>query len=265
MYSTKRSLNLPESELVISIKELISNEGTLIGRALNLLASNIGKIIQGSSSFTAGTVNIVMGFILAIYLLGDKKMVLEWIQKGIQLVAKDRHYNNFSTVGHRFNSIFAKYIACELIDALIVGVVNYIAMSIFRMPYAMVVSVVVGVANLVPTFGPIVGAAIGIIILLLANPIKALWFLVLTIILQIIDAYYVKPKIFGDVLNVPGILIMFAIIIFGRIFGMVGIFLSIPLAAIIVYIIQEYIVPRLEARKAKREVSLLEQEDGILK
>jgi predicted PurR-regulated permease PerM len=115
--------------------------------------------------------------------------------------------------------------------------------------------VVVGVANLVPTFGPIVGALIGALVLLLANPVNALWFVIFTIVLQIVDGYWIKPRLFGDALNVSGVLILISIIVFGRIFGIIGIFLSIPLAAIIVYIIQEFVVPKIEKKKGLRDAS----------
>ena len=247
------SIHAPDSDLIASLKNLISNEGDLLGRALNLLMNNIGNIIKGSTNFTAGTANSVIGFITAIYFLADKERVIAWLQRVIQLVTKNRHYDNATIVGQRFNSIFTKYIFCELIDAAIVGVVNYIFMLITGMPYAIMVSAFVAITNLVPTFGPIVGAAIGILILLLTNPINALWFLIFTIILQTIDGYIIKPKLFGDVLNVPGIVILIAIIVFGRLFGIVGIFIAIPLAAIIIYILQQFIFPRMEKRKAIRE------------
>ncbi len=242
-------------DLVAKIKEWISSEGGLLSKALELLMKNIGTIISKSSSFTTGTMNWGIGFIMAIYFLADKEKVLGWFRRFLQLVTREDYYNNVTSVGIRFNNIFAKFITVELIDALIVGVINYIFMLALNMPYALVISVVVGVTNLVPTFGPIVGAAIGCLILLLANPINALWFLIFTIILQTVDGYWIKPRMFGEVLNVPGILILISIIIFGRLLGIVGIFLAIPLAAIIVYILEEYAVPRIEAHKKKKSHS----------
>ena len=243
------SINLPNSDLIDSIKELISNEGNLISRGVQFLLDNVSAIIQRSSNFTRGTVDTVIGFILAIYFLSGKQKLKSWIKQGLWLLCKEKHYENVINIGKRFNSIFAKYITCELIDAIIVGVVNYIFMLILNMPYSIMVSIVVGVANLVPTFGPIVGAVIGGLVLLLANPINALWFIIFTIILQTIDGYWIKPRLFGDVLNVSGVLILISIIVFGRIFGVIGIFLSIPLAALILYIVQEFLVPKLDRRK----------------
>ena len=240
-------------ELVENIKGWISSEGGLLSRALTLLLNNIGTIISKSSSFTAGTMNWGIGFILAIYFLADKSRVLNWFKIFLRLMTREEYYNNVTAVGVRFNNIFAKFITVELIDALIVGVVNYIFMLALGMPYAIIVSVVVGVANLVPTFGPIVGAVIGAVILLLANPINALWFIIFTIVLQTVDGYWIKPRMFGDVLRVPGVVILISIIIFGRLIGVVGLFLAIPLAAIIVYLLDEYAVPRLEAHKKRKD------------
>ena len=263
------SLNLPPGELVDTIQDLINNEGKLLSRALELLVGNIGSIGQRASTITADTVNVGIGFILAIYFLCDKQKMLEWLRNLLKLLVKEEPYNRFLEVGSKFNVIFARYIGCELIDALIVGIVNYIFMTICGMPYAILVSVVVGIANLVPTFGPIVGAVIGGFILLLANPVNALWFLVFTIILQTIDGYWIKPRLFGDALNVPGVLIIIAIIVICKIFGVVGIFLSIPFAAIMVYIFQNFILTRLEARKARMKEAktspILEKDDVLTK
>ena len=249
-------------DLVDTIKGWIGSEGSLLSKALTLLLDNIGTIISKSSSFTAGTINWGIGFIIAIYFLAGKQRVLNLLKRVLQLTTNDEHYGEISAVGVKFNTIFAKFITVDLIDALLIGVVDYIFMVAVGMPYALVISVVVGVANLVPTFGPIVGAVIGVVILLLANPIYALWFLVFTVILQTIDGYIIKPKMFGEVLNVPGILIMISIVVFGRIMGVVGIFLSIPISAIIVYLLDEYAFPRLEEHKKKKATEKLVAEQA---
>ena len=244
---------LPSSDWIESIKGIISSEGGLIEKALQLLIDNIGVIISRSSTFTAGTVNWGIGFILAIYFLADKRRVTGFLKKLLEMFTKPEHYNNVLTVGHKFNTIFAKFISVELIDALIVGVLNYIFMLILGMPYALVTSVVVGIANLVPTFGPIVGGVVGALIQLLANPINALWFIIFTIALQTFDGYWIKPRMFGEFLNVPGVLILISIVVFGRLIGIVGVFLAIPLAAIMIYLFNEFALPRMEARKEHKQ------------
>ena len=145
-----------------------------------------------------------------------------------------------------------RYIASDILDGLFVGCANAVFMIIAGMPYIPLISVVVGVTNLAPTFGPIVGAVIGAFILVLANPWQALWFLIFTLILQTIDGYVVKPKLFGDTLGVPSIWILISIIVFGRMWGVAGILLAIPIAAITDFIYHDYIVQKLESRKKKR-------------
>ncbi len=110
------------------------------------------------------------------------------------------------------------------------------------------ISVVVGLTNLAPTFGPVIGAAIGAFILLLVNPWYALYFLIFTVIIQIIDGYILKPRLFGGALGVPGVVVLICIIIGGRLFGIWGVLLAIPFAAIASFLVKE----ALERREAKR-------------
>jgi predicted PurR-regulated permease PerM len=166
------------------------------------------------------------------------------------LVVSEDRYTRFSSVLTRFNEIFTQYIAVELMDAILVGLVNYIFMTIAGMPNTLIVSCVVGVTNLAPTFGPIVGAAVGALILLLVKPSAVIAFLIFTVILQTVDGYVLKPKFFGSALSVPSALILIAIIAFGKMFGITGMLLAIPVAAIFVYLYNELLIPALEARKA---------------
>ena len=122
------------------------------------------------------------------------------------------------------------------------------------MPYVVLVSVLVGVTNLAPTFGPFVGGIVGALILLLVNPWYALWFLLFTLILQTIDGYILKPKLFGDSLGVPAVWVLVSIIFFGRLFGILGVIISIPLAAIVNYTYQTRIVDRLRKRRENNEL-----------
>ena len=119
------------------------------------------------------------------------------------------------------------------------------------MQYVGLVSVVVAVTNLIPTFGPIIGAVIGGFVLLLVNPIHALAFLVFTFILQALDGYVIKPKLFGDSLGISSLLILLAVIVGGNMFGVVGILLAIPFAAILDFMYKDYLLVSLEKRRRK--------------
>ena len=152
------------------------------------------------------------------------------------------------------HNIMLRYIIFDVLDGIIIGVSNGLFMAAAGMPYVVLVSVLVGVTNLAPTFGPFVGGIVGALILLLVNPWYALWFLLFTLILQTIDGYILKPKLFGDSLGVPAVWILVSIIFFGRLFGILGVIISIPLAAIVNYIYQTRIVNRLRKRRENNEL-----------
>ena len=165
----------------------------------------------------------------------------------------DKVYDDSVEFLSRCNAILNRYVICDLLDGLIVGVANAVFMAVCGMQYIGLVSVVVGVANLIPTFGPLVGAVIGTFILLMVNPIHAFLFLIFTIILQTIDAVVIKPKLFGNTFGVSGLLILVALVISGKVFGIIGIIFSVPVVAIGDYVYREILIPRLELRKNEPE------------
>ncbi|MBR3349709.1 MAG: AI-2E family transporter, partial [Solobacterium sp.] len=121
------------------------------------------------------------------------------------------------------------------------------------MEYTGLISVIVALTNLIPNFGPIIGGVISGFFLLLVNPYHALMFIIFTAILQTVDAYIIKPKLFGNSLGVSGLMILISVVVFGKIFGIIGIVLAIPAAAIIEYAYSEIFLTHLENRKKKRE------------
>ena len=140
-----------------------------------------------------------------------------------------------------------------MLDAIGVGVVNAIFMLVAGLPNVALISVIVGVANLLPTFGPIAGGIIGAFLLFLEDPMYALLFVIFTLILQTIDGYVVKPKLFGDSMGLPSVLTLIAIVIGGKLFGPVGVLLSIPTAAVLSILYSESLLPWLTRKKNERK------------
>ena len=167
-------------------------------------------------------------------------------------ILSERMFQSSCKFWNHCNTIMIRYIVGELLDALIIGVSNFVFFLIAGLPYNLLISVVVGVTNLAPTFGPIVGGVVGAFILVLNNPWHALWFIIFTIILQTIDGYVIKPKLFGNTLGVSSVWILVCIIVGGRMFGVPGILLAIPFAAISDYVYNNYILVVLENRKSKK-------------
>ena len=183
----------------------------------------------------------------------DKKNLQNGFKKFMQALLSRNSYRSGANLWSRCNRILVRFIACEFLDALIVGAANSVFMLIAGLPYNALISVVVGVTNLAPTFGPIVGGVIGAFILLMVNPWYALWFLIFTVILQTVDGYLLKPKLYGGQLGVSSVWILIAIVVGGRIFGVVGILLAIPAAAIIDILYKESFLPWLQRRRAKAD------------
>ena len=166
----------------------------------------------------------------------------------------DAVYTRMATFWSTCNDILKRYIAGDLLDGIIVGLVNWVFMVITGMSYSVLISLFVGVTNLAPTFGPIVGAIIGAFILVLVNPVHALIFLIFTVILQTLDGYVIKPKLFGNTLGVSAVWILVTLVVGGRMFGIGGIMLAIPFAAIFNFTYQNWI--------QKKEAALAEKADS---
>ena len=226
----------------------------IVEKGSKLLSENMGEIIGTSYSIGKGFVSGIIACILAVYFLLDAPHLMECVAKLLRVLTTEKKYKNITDFVKRCNHILLRFIICDLIEGVIVGVVNFIFMSIVGMDYALLISVVVGVTNMAPTFGPIVGAVVGAFILVLVNPWYALWFLIFTVILQTIDGYIIKPKLFGDTLGVSSIWILITLVVGGRMFGVAGILLAIPFAAICDYIFRDIVWKRLEQRSRKREL-----------
>ncbi len=241
---------LPEDHESPSFQNFVLSSENIINTIVDYIMENSSKIINISTNAGKSVVNWVIAFILSIYLLGAKNKLKAGVKRLLKALLSPKHYKSASTFLSHCNGILNRYVIFDLIDGLIVGTINAIFMAILGMQYSGLVSVVVGVTNLVPTFGPLVGAIIGGFILLMVKPVHALFFVIFTIILQTIDGYVIKPKLFGGTLGVSGLWILIVIIAGGRIYGIVGILLAIPIAAILDYIYREMLLPALERKNS---------------
>lgn len=224
------------------------------GKLTELIADNMDVIFSTTKSVGSGMINFFIGFVLMAYFLIGRDSLLEGIDRLRRAVLSKEAYENHTAFLSRSNKIFIRFIVLNILDAVIIGVLNAIFMLALRMPYVPFISMLVGVTNLVPTFGPIFGAALSAIILLLnGHPWLTLIFLAFSIVLQSLDSYVIKPKMYGEGFGVPGIWIVIAIIIFGKIFGMVGMLLAVPLAAILTIIYHEYVLIRMQENREEKE------------
>ena len=255
-----RQMDFPFRDLLVTyIDELTGVNGPL-AKIGELLSQNLKKILQATGSIGSVAMNWVVGAFLAIYFLASKKAILGVFRRFLKLVLRSRSFIQAEIVLDKFNTIFSKYIVCEIMDALIIGLATGIFGLILGMPDALFLSAIAAITNLAPTFGPIVGAAVGSFILLLVAPSFILPFLIFTLVIQLLDSYLIKPKLFGDALDVPGVVILIAIIVFGKLLGVAGMLIAIPVAALLVYFYSELLIPRLELQRELREYQ--SEQDG---
>lgn len=219
-----------------NVFENFSVSDTVLDTASDYLTDNIQNIANTSVTIGSGFANFVIAFVLAIYYMMDKDRLKQMAHRFFILIFKEKRYERLREYTERADKILLQYIRCNLLEALIVGVINAVFMLIGQIPYVLLISIVVGVTNIAPTFGPAVGAIIGAIMLVLVNPWYALAFLIFTVVLQTVDGYIIKPRLFGESLGVSPLLILIMIIVGGRVCGVIGILLAIPISAIAQFI-----------------------------
>lgn len=239
----------------VDISNYTSVGSDIVGLITSSLPQSVDGILNKTITYGKNVFDAVIAIIIAIYFLMDKTRLLRGGHRLWRAIVSEGSYRRSSNFLVRCNEIMIRFIVFDLLDGLIIGCANAAFMLVAGYPYLPLISIVVGVTNLAPTFGPIVGAVIGAGILLLVNPWYALVFLIFTIALQTVDGYVIKPKLFGNTLGVPSIGILIAIIVFGRMFGAVGVLLSIPVAAILDYIYKDGILPKLESRKERKKAA----------
>lgn len=243
------SLDFLPEELNANVNDYIFGDDGLLVKAGSFIAENLGNVISATSNAGGKAASWVVGIILALYFLLAKEGIKKAFIKLCTLLLSSVNYKRFEILLEKFNSIFSKYIVCEILDSLIVGVANFLFMLVTGMPNALFISVIAAVTNLAPTFGPILGLAISCFFLLMSAPHTVLIFIIFTAVLQTADGYIIKPKLFGGALNVPGVLILVFIIIFSKLMGVSGMLLAIPFAGIAIYLYSEALIPWLELRK----------------
>jgi len=224
------------------------------------LIPNINNIISGVSTSLWTAVNflkdLVIGLIVAVYMLNSRKVFRRQAKMVIRAVFSDkkRGEENESVADwvireiHIMNTYFGGFIKGKLLDSLIIGLICMVFTTIMDMPYAVLISVVIGVTNIIPFFGPFVGAIPSSFLILLVSPIKCVYFVIFILILQQFDGNILGPKILGDTTNLSSFWVLFAILLFGGLYGVVGMIVGVPLFAFFYQLIREWITRRLKKK-----------------
>lgn len=242
-------LNLSDKNVILINQKLNETVEYIINLARELLPV-LGNFVKDIFS---SIWNIILGLIISIYLLMDKEKFIAIAKKTTCAIFPKNASDKILEISHRSNLMFGRFLSGKILDSFIIGVLMFIVLSIARIPYALLVSVIVGITNVIPFFGPFIGAVPSFIIILFVDPIKALWFLVIVLIVQQIDGNIIGPKILGDSVGLSAFWILFAILVAGEFLGLVGMVIGVPLFAIFYSLVKEFIENKLKKKGLETE------------
>lgn len=218
-------------------------KNTFIPQAEVYIASVTSGVILTVKFF----INIVVGLIISVYVMANQEKFAGQAKKIIFAIFKPVRANVIVRTIRKSNEIFGGFISGKILDSAIIGVLAYIVLAIMKMPDTVLVAVIIGVTNIIPFFGPFIGAIPSFIIIVLQNPMQGLYFLIFVVILQQIDGNIIGPKILGNSTGLSSFWVVFAILVFGGLWGFPGMLLGVPIMAVIYYIVRnivEYILKR---------------------
>lgn len=231
-----RNFEMPDISLDIGkltdiTKDIISNYGSnVVDTTVNITTSIVGAVVD-----------IVLGIVFAVYLLAQKEKFGNQVTRSAIAVFKPDRAQKLFDFTSLVNSIFTKFVTGQLTEACIIGILCFIGMSIFSMPYAAIISVLVGFTALIPIFGAFIGTGIGAFLILLESPVKAFWFVVFIIVLQQLEGNLIYPRVVGKSVGLPGIWVLAAVTIGGGLFGVLGMLFSVPVCSVMYAIFSRYV------------------------
>ena len=213
----------------------------------------LGKVTGGVISVVNALVDILVGVMTSIYILFSKEKFISQGKKIVYAFMKPKHANILIHIGRKANEIFTGFIIGKIIDSAIIGVLCFLGMSLIKLPHTLLVSVIVGVTNVIPVFGPYIGAIPGIILIFLVNPMQGLYFALFILALQQLDGNVIGPAILGDSTGLSPFWVIFSIVVGGGLFGVLGMIIGVPTFALIYYIFRMFLKQKLEHKKLPTE------------
>ena len=251
VWMTKLLKDYPEI-LSVATEGLDNFETSLLGIITDYVMPSVNTLITG---ITVGVINalsfmfdIIIGLIVCIYVLNSKATFAAQGKKLVYSMFDTGYANAVIDDARSIHKIFSGFISGKLLDSLIIGMITFVALSIMNMPYTVMISVIVGVTNIIPFFGPFIGAIPSAVIIFTESPIKSLYFVIYIIIIQQIDGNIIGPKILGNSTGLPSFWVLFSILVGGGLFGFAGMLLGVPVFATICMFISKGVERALRKR-----------------
>ena len=216
-----------------AIETLLTRLNDFIDNSYDLLRQYLPVLTEILQSVAVGALDVVLGIVFSIYFLLSKEHILAQIKKILRAIFDKKTYQNILRISALSNDTFGKYFTGAILDSLLVGVICFILMAIFRMPYAPLISVIIAVTNVIPFFGPFIGAIPSAIILFVANPIYAVYFVIMILVLQQIDGNIIAPRIHSSSTGLAPVWVIVSITLMSGLFGFIGMIIAVPMTAVI--------------------------------
>lgn len=234
------------AEIVQQIDNFSVTATDLMNKAFEKMTSNdyfeiISQVTMGVKGVIDLLMNVLVGFIACIYILAQRKKFAKQGTMIVHSVFSPKWAKKVMDEIAYIDRMFSGFINGKIIDSIIIGFLTFIILTIFRIPYAMLVSVIVGVTNVIPFFGPFIGAIPSALIILMVDPLKGLYFIIIIIVIQQLDGNVIGPKILGNTTGLSSFWVLFSIILFGGLYGFMGMLLGVPLFAVLYDIVRRLI------------------------
>lgn len=246
----------PEIQDYITSLEL--NWSRISETALNFLQSGVTNFLNSTwgvaTSVIGGLTTTFLGIVFALYILIQKEKLGMQVKKILWAFLPRKYVLEILKVGRLTHRTFSSFIAGQCTEAVVFGLLCYLGMIIFQFPYAISISVLVGFTTLIPVLGAFLGTALGAILIMVNNPLKAIWFVIMVIILQQIDGNFIYPRIVGSSVGLPGMWVLAAVTVGGSLMGVVGMLAFVPLASVLYALLRSSVYARLKRRSVSEDM-----------
>ncbi|EHK2349030.1 AI-2E family transporter [Clostridium perfringens] len=234
------AINNSQSQVMMQniINELLNMWKEILKVTSQIVGTSLGYLLDFTLGITYGVINFFLALVLAIYMLASKEILISQLKLIIYAFVSKNKSDRIIELGKMCNEMFSKFILGQCTEALVIGVLCFIGMIILKMPYALLISVVIGVTALIPVFGAFLGTIPSAFIILIIDPIKALWFIIFIIVLQQLEGNLIYPRVVGSSIGLSALWVMFAMIVGGSLFGIIGMLIGIPIFGVVFKILK---------------------------
>ena len=252
-----------QSEYGIDLQQatkMLDDSEAMVKEIYAMATNAMPQIVASIGSVASNFVAIFTSIAASIYMLADKDHLLHQLRTLAHAFLPEKVASNTLRICHYANVNFTGFFVGKIIDSAIIGVITFVAMTILRLDFAVLISVFIGITNIIPVFGPFIGAIPSVFILLLIDPLQAVIFCVLILIIQQLDGNFIGPKILGSSIGISALWILFSIVVGGDLFGIVGMVVGVPVFATLYGLAQEFVHYALDKRGIDSEGNPVEHE-----